>query len=60
MLLEAEHVYLLDSYTKFPQSVSSVWEVFFEHFDAELVIEKYFARWATDVSSKYYLSLIHI
>ena len=54
MLLEAEHVYLLDSYTKFPQSVSSVWEAFFEHFDAELVIEKYFARWATDVSSKYY------
>ena len=39
---------------RFPMSVSNVWARYFEKFDAETVIQKYYDRWCDDPSSRYY------
>ena len=39
---------------QFPISVSGVWAQYFDHFDAEATIARYYARWAQDSGSKYF------
>ena len=48
---------VLDGSVRFPMSVSGVWSRFFDHFDPEATIDKYFHRWAADSTSKYYLQI---
>lgn len=40
------------------RSVSAVWKQFFEEFDAEATVDKYFERWAGNPTSAYF-DLIH-
>ena len=42
---------------RFPMSVSNVWARYFEQFDAETVIQKYYNRWCDDPSKRYYESI---
>ena len=51
---EEDHLYFLDKKIQFPLSVSGVWQQFFEQFDADGTIYKYFSKWACDPASKYY------
>ena len=39
---------------RFPMSVSNVWACYFEKFDAENVIQKFYYRWCQDPSKTYY------
>ena len=41
----------------FPMSVSNVWARYFEQFDADTVIQKYYDRWCDDPSNRYYESI---
>ena len=38
-------------------SVSNVWARYFEEFDAETVIQKFYDRWCEDPSKRYYESI---
>ena len=44
----------LSSRREFPISVSGVWGAYFEAFDADAIIARYYDRWAENPSSKYY------
>ena len=52
------HVYKLDANTPreqvFPISVSGLWGMYFEKFNADQVIQEYYDFWAADPRSKYY------
>ena len=52
--VEQGHIYFLDKATQFPLSVSGVWQKFFAIFDAEYTVNRFFEKWASDDSSKYY------
>ena len=56
--VEESHTYYLDGSVRFPLSVSAVWAKFFESFDPSKVIEKYFARWSAESTSKYFSLII--
>ena len=48
---EKGHKYYLrqeEAEVEFPISVSGVWAQYFDHFDAEATITRYYARWASD------------
>jgi len=53
-LVEENHIYWLDGATRFPLSVSSVWAMFFPHFDPIATVERCFDKWSQNVNSKYY------
>ena len=52
--VEQGHIYFLDNATQLPLSVSGVWQKFFAKFDAEYIVNRFFEKWASDDSSKYY------
>ena len=51
MLVDEDHAYWLDGTTRFPRSVSGVWARFFDSFDAGAIVDKYFDKRASDVTS---------
>ena len=54
MFEDADHKYILDGSLVFPLSVSGVSSMFFEEFNAEATISRYFQKWSTTPSNKYY------
>ena len=44
----------------FPISVSGVWAQYFERFDADAIVSRYFVGWATRGDSKYYEQIQHL
>ena len=53
-LRESDHKYFLNARIQFPISVSGVWASYFEQFDAGATVERYFHKWASQPSSRYF------
>ena len=51
---ETTHTYTLDGTFRFPVSVSGVWARYFSRFDPNETVGKYYDRWATSPSAKYF------
>ena len=51
---ESDHKYFLNGHIQFPISVSGVWASYFEHFDADATVDRYFQKWASKPSSRYF------
>lgn len=51
---EDTHTYTLDQAKVFPISVTGVWSKFFEKFDPQETVDKYFPKWVDDPDSKYF------
>lgn len=62
VFVDADHKYFLDG-VQIPLSVTGLWNQYFDHFDAEGAVAKYFDSWSRDPNSKYhqlikYLNLV--
>ena len=58
IFVEQQHKYYLDPGTAhercFPISVSGLYGLYFEPFNAADIVQRYYDKWSLDVSSKYY------
>jgi len=55
---EIDHIYLLDGTQEFPISVTGICSRFFDKFDPDRIIKKYFRTWSVNVESPYHHQIL--